>query len=215
MYTQTYTLFVVVSRARAGSDQHLDVGEDYAGTLQANAVPAFVVRKASLCVFQKGFQALEEGFAALLKTVRVDQDTVVEKLPDGRELVLRQDVQVLHVVLKLDMGSSDSLSDRLSAFLQSRQQELKQAGVRRITFAVPPADQTHEVISGHGSSFFTFRRRTGWREDRLVRHIEPSLAYQLDLKRLSNFNISRVPMGKRDLSARYAFSLFLFFIELY
>jgi len=79
---------------------------------------------------------------------------------------------------------------------------LKQGGVRRVTFAVPPSGKRQgTVVAGHGSSFFTFRQRSDWAEDRLVRHIEPSLAFQLDLKRLSNFQIARVPLGKRDVSA--------------
>ncbi|KAH9255170.1 hypothetical protein BASA81_006610 [Batrachochytrium salamandrivorans] len=196
-------------RARAGSDQQLDEittqGEDYLGQLKANAVPPFIARKASLCVIQNGFPQLEEKFQLILDTVRIDKDSTT-KLTDGRELIIKQDVQVLHIILRIVEGDEvtpDSISDKLSVFLRTRSEALQLAGVRRVTFAVPPVSggEQHEVISGHGSSFFTFRRRTNWSEDRLVRHIEPSLAYQLDLKRLSNFNISRVPLGKRDLEA--------------
>ena len=101
----------------------------------------------------------------------------------------------------MDETDLDVAASRLAHFLHAHADALKAGGVRRVTFAVPPPGKRGTVVAGHGSSFFTFRQRREWQEDRLMRHIEPSLAFQLDLKRLSNFNIARVPLGKRDVSA--------------
>ena len=118
---------------------------------------------------------------------------------ENARLLARADVQVLHIVLRhMDETDLDVAASRLAHFLHAHADALKAGGVRRVTFAVPPPGKRGTVVAGHGSSFFTFRQRREWQEDRLMRHIEPSLAFQLDLKRLSNFNIARVPLGKRD-----------------
>ena len=46
---------------------------------------------------------------------------------------------------------------------------------------------------------FTFRNRLGFKEDPLVRHIEPPLAYHLELHRLRNFTIRLVPIPNRNI----------------
>jgi hypothetical protein len=47
--------------------------------------------------------------------------------------------------------------------------------------------------------YFTYRHRLEYNEDRIVRHIEPSLAPHMELHRLSNFNIRFVPTENRSL----------------
>ena len=52
--------------------------------------------------------------------------------------------------------------------------------VRRITFLT--------TETGQFPKYFTFREKTGYAEDALYRHIDPALAYKLEMFRLKNYD---------------------------
>lgn len=80
------------------------------------------------------------------------------------------------------------------------QDELMSHGVRRLTFLVGREGNSYP-------SYFTFRHPgyfkdvvdKGFVEDQSIRHIEPALAFQLELGRLSNFNITPVFTGNHNV----------------
>ncbi|KAK9708765.1 acetyl-coenzyme-A carboxylase [Basidiobolus ranarum] len=89
--------------------------------------------------------------------------------------------------LALNVPLSEEFRDqvwvqRLQEFLQSGSEKLRARGIRRVTF----------LLNREGSTpaFFTFREKNNYAEDQTIRHIEPALAYQLELNRLSNFYIN-------------------------
>ncbi|TKC41406.1 hypothetical protein EI555_005588, partial [Monodon monoceros] len=47
--------------------------------------------------------------------------------------------------------------------------------------------------------FFTFRARDEFAEDRIYRHLEPALAFQLELSRLRNFDITAMPCANHKM----------------
>ena len=76
-------------------------------------------------------------------------------------------------------------------------QELIAAGVSRLTITQSSNGNTENRWELPTS--FTFRQRLNYKEDPLVRHIEPPLAYHLELNRLRNFNIRLVPIPNRNI----------------
>jgi acetyl-CoA carboxylase/biotin carboxylase 1 len=73
--------------------------------------------------------------------------------------------------------------------------DLGKVGIRRVTFVVGDS-------VGSYPKYFTFKSaKTAdvYVEDQMIRHVEPALAYQLELGRLSNFNIKSIPTDNRNI----------------
>uniref|UniRef100_A0A8B9NJ21 acetyl-CoA carboxylase n=1 Tax=Accipiter nisus TaxID=211598 RepID=A0A8B9NJ21_9AVES len=47
--------------------------------------------------------------------------------------------------------------------------------------------------------FFTFRARDEFAEDRIYRHLEPALAFQLELSRMRNFDLTAIPCANHKM----------------
>uniref|UniRef100_A0A8C2PQS0 acetyl-CoA carboxylase n=1 Tax=Cyprinus carpio TaxID=7962 RepID=A0A8C2PQS0_CYPCA len=85
---------------------------------------------------------------------------------------------------------SSLFSDGCSTFCDGesckvRKTLLYEYGIRRITFLVA---QKREF-----PKYFTFRARDEFHEDRIYRNLEPALAFQLELNRMRNFDLTAVP----------------------
>ncbi|KAK6358447.1 acetyl-coenzyme-A carboxylase [Orbilia blumenaviensis] len=83
------------------------------------------------------------------------------------------------------------IAERISALMQESTDELLARHIRRVTFICGHRDGTYP-------GYFTFRAPT-YVEDERIRHIEPALAFQLELSRLSNFNITPVFTENRNI----------------
>nr|XP_060615214.1 acetyl-CoA carboxylase 2-like [Anolis sagrei ordinatus] len=64
-------------------------------------------------------------------------------------------------------------------------------GLRRITFLIM---QQREF-----PKFFTFRARDKFGEDRIYRHLEPALAFQLELSRMRHFHLQALPCANHKM----------------
>lgn len=82
---------------------------------------------------------------------------------------------------KIKLIDDEALSARASKLLYKHRTLLADHGVRRVTFTV--------TQHGQFPKYFTFKQFLDYREDGIIRHIEPALAYQLELRRMANFNI--------------------------
>ncbi|KAL8941716.1 MAG: hypothetical protein Q9216_002089 [Gyalolechia sp. 2 TL-2023] len=80
---------------------------------------------------------------------------------------------------------------RMSNLVEDYRDELLSRQVRRLTFICGHKDGTYP-------GYFTFRGPK-YAEDNSIRHIEPALAFQLELGRLSNFNIKPVFTENRNI----------------
>ncbi|KAJ2663766.1 acetyl-coenzyme-A carboxylase [Coemansia sp. RSA 1199] len=101
---------------------------------------------------------------------------------------------VLNVALQVpqdDPFDDDTWSERLQKFAASHAIDLRDNGIRRLTFVLQRA--------GQHPGTFTFRENTDYAEDMTIRHIEPGLAYQLELPRLANFDIRPCFSDNRQL----------------
>ncbi|KAG8521239.1 Acetyl-CoA carboxylase 2 [Galemys pyrenaicus] len=68
---------------------------------------------------------------------------------------------------------------------------LVDCGLRRITFLIAQEKEFPK--------FFTFRARDEFAEDRIYRHLEPALAFQLELSRMRNFDLTAVPCANHKM----------------
>ncbi|KAL7058134.1 hypothetical protein AAHC03_016978 [Spirometra sp. Aus1] len=79
----------------------------------------------------------------------------------------------------------------LEEFCQANSQLLQSVGIRRVTFMI--------VMPRKFPVFFTFRARDNFREDRVYRHLEPALAFQMEINRLRNYNLELIPVLNRRM----------------
>ncbi|XP_052451772.1 acetyl-CoA carboxylase isoform X3 [Carassius gibelio] len=95
-------------------------------------------------------------------------------------------IHIINVSIKqADTEDDDALVRAFTAFAYSKKTLLYEYGIRRMTFLVA---QKREF-----PKYFTFRARDEFREDRIYRNLEPALAFQLELNRMRNFDLTAVP----------------------
>ncbi|KAK2837305.1 hypothetical protein Q5P01_014517 [Channa striata] len=101
-------------------------------------------------------------------------------------------IHIINVSIKTaDTEDDNALVTAFTAFAQSKKAVLFEYGIRRITFLVA---QKREF-----PKFFTFRARDGFQEDRIYRNLEPALAFQLELNRMRNFDLTAVPCANHKM----------------
>ncbi|XP_054466487.1 acetyl-CoA carboxylase isoform X1 [Anoplopoma fimbria] len=101
-------------------------------------------------------------------------------------------IHIINVSIKTaDTEDDDALVTAFTAFAQSKRAVLFEYGIRRITFLIA---QKREF-----PKFFTFRARDRFQEDRIYRNLEPALAFQLELNRMRNFDLTAVPCANHKM----------------
>jgi len=100
---------------------------------------------------------------------------------------------VLYLIVRMvetEDSNEDDDSRILQDFLKQNVNELKEHQIRRVTFMIPREKKM--------PSYFTYRARDFY-EDKIYRHLEPGLAYQLELSRMRNFQITRQNTTNRKM----------------
>ncbi|EFA78999.1 acetyl-CoA carboxylase [Heterostelium album PN500] len=137
----------------------------------------------------------EVALPNILKNYNIEDD-----FNQGRSKTSGESTDILSVVLKYlpeTMAEENEATQRFSAILKSNQRELSLARIRRVTFVC-----CGKV--GQQPKYYTFRERHGYKEDPIFRHIEPAMAYHLEVRRLNNFDISHVPTQSQRIHLYYA-----------
>ncbi|KAL2707195.1 Biotin carboxylase [Kluyveromyces marxianus] len=100
---------------------------------------------------------------------------------------------VANVVVNSTEGfeSESEVLLRLKEILDLNKQALVESAIRRITFVFGYSDGTYP-------KYYTFRG-PNYNEDETIRHIEPALAFQLELGKMSNFNIRQIFTENRNI----------------
>ncbi|XP_032823616.2 acetyl-CoA carboxylase 1 isoform X2 [Petromyzon marinus] len=121
---------------------------------------------------------------------------------------VRQDpIHILNVAIKIDSDTEDDeLVTVLRDFTQSKKRILIDRGIRRLTFLVAQKDfrkhydyEVDQRFHREFPKFFTFRARDKFEEDRIYRHLEPALAFQLELNRMRNFELHALPCANHKM----------------
>ncbi|XP_037603973.1 acetyl-CoA carboxylase 1 isoform X5 [Sebastes umbrosus] len=111
---------------------------------------------------------------------------------EDNKIILDEPIHILNVAIKTDSDiDDDGLAAVFREFTQSKKSLLFEHGIRRLTFLVA---QKREF-----PKFFTFRARDKFEEDRIYRHLEPALAFQLELNRMRNFALSAIPCANHKM----------------
>ena len=108
----------------------------------------------------------------------------------------RQPEQEFTAICNVAVRDAESYDDkdileRINSIVEEYKNELTARKIRRLTFVCGHKDGTYP-------GYFTFRSPL-YREDDSIRHIEPALAFQLELGRLSKFRIRPVFTENRNI----------------
>ncbi|GMM31007.1 acetyl-CoA carboxylase [Martiniozyma asiatica (nom. inval.)] len=116
-------------------------------------------------------------------------NAIIKEAKETKELV-----NVFNVIIDSIEGYDDQskVLTQMQQYVDEHKSDLIAGGVRRVTFVLGDKD-------GSYPKYFTFKvsPEGAYSEDQMIRHVEPALAYQLELGRLSNFNIKSIPTDNR------------------
>ncbi|XP_016148011.1 acetyl-CoA carboxylase [Sinocyclocheilus grahami] len=111
---------------------------------------------------------------------------------ENEDSIQDEPIHILNVAIKTDSDiDDDGLAAMFHEFTHSKKSLLFEHGIRRLTFLVA---QKREF-----PKFFTFRARGKFEEDRIYRHLEPALAFQLELNRMRNFALTAIPCANHKM----------------
>ena len=100
-------------------------------------------------------------------------------------------VNILNIFVRefanIPKPDDETLASLFYEFAQTKKDALKSKQIRRLTFSVASKRQL--------PSYFTYRARDDFMEDRIYRHLEPALAFQLEIYRLRSFYLELIPTG--------------------
>nr|XP_039264326.1 acetyl-CoA carboxylase-like isoform X1 [Styela clava] len=122
--------------------------------------------------------------------------------------VAEDPIHILNIVIATDKGVDDVILDSMfQNFMEKHKTELNDHGLRRVTFLVHKRKQIPK--------YFTYRARDQVRmqfhqhrqnpaqmqfyEDRIYRHLEPALAFQLEFNRMRNFHLKALPTNNHRM----------------
>ncbi|XP_049512514.1 acetyl-CoA carboxylase-like isoform X3 [Dermacentor silvarum] len=135
---------------------------------------------------------------------------------DGSESpVIIEPMHILNIAIRNDIPNEDEdYAAKYYAFCQEKCAILKERMVRRITFLI--------LHKRRFPQYYTFRYRDDYIEDCIYRHLEPALAFQLEINRLRNYDLEAIPtsnlkmhlyLGKAKVPKGQEVSDFRFFIR--
>jgi len=99
-------------------------------------------------------------------------------------------------------GSMDPFARSFKDLLHSsaqRKERMMKAGIKLVTFIVFLSENEDTF-----PQYYTFRSSTDYSEDLIYRHIDPPMAFQLELHRMMNFHITRYPYPSHSIHVFYA-----------
>jgi len=99
-------------------------------------------------------------------------------------------IHVIHIALS-GQAEDATLADRCAAVLGEHRGRMAELGVKFVNVIsyVPP----------NLPNYYTFTAANGYQEDKLYRGERPTVAHLLELARLQNYDLSRLPTVNRDL----------------
>lgn len=110
-----------------------------------------------------------------LKTIRENEDYIF----------------IINIAVKADDQEDATLSKALEAFCQTKKELLYSKQIRRVTFII--CDKCSFP------RYFTYRVRDDFVEDTIYRHLEPALAFQLEISRLRNYDLEAIPTANQKM----------------
>ncbi|KAI7872973.1 acetyl-CoA carboxylase [Spinellus fusiger] len=140
-------------------------------------------------------KSLEDLEAELPRILTAFED---EPLPPMLQRAKEERMEnILNVAVYSDTNKDDAYwRPKVAALIRRHTTEFRQAHLRRLSVVVCRPNQWPD--------YYTFREGEDYNEDETIRHIEPAMAYQLELTRLSNFEIKPCFIENRQMHVYYA-----------
>lgn len=114
-------------------------------------------------------------------------------LRDRAQPALLEEVEpiyIINITIKCEGQDDALLTKQFEEFCQRRRTDLEKHSIRRVTFVVCDRYRFPR--------YFTYRYRDGYVEDQIYRHLEPALAFQLEINRLRNYDLEAVPTASQN-----------------
>ncbi|KAK7582615.1 hypothetical protein V9T40_014060 [Parthenolecanium corni] len=158
-------------------DEILDLVEDFSSTST---------------VSPRIMEAVESGSESQSTSINVSLSVDAPIRPQHDENIIIEPIHILCIAIK-DNGDmeDEKLAKMMSDFCQKHRNDLKQKSIRRITFLALNKRQFAKL--------FTFRNSDNFVEDRIYRHLEPGLAFQLELNRMRTYDLEALPTSNRKM----------------
>uniref|UniRef100_A0A8C4HHW9 acetyl-CoA carboxylase n=1 Tax=Dicentrarchus labrax TaxID=13489 RepID=A0A8C4HHW9_DICLA len=118
---------------------------------------------------------------------------------EDNKSVQDEPIHILNVAIKTDSDiDDDGLAASFREFTQSKKSLLFEHGIRRLTFLV--AQKVRALINTDQVYYLSPQSATLlFEEDRIYRHLEPALAFQLELNRMRNFALTAIPCANHKM----------------
>ena len=137
------------------------------------------------------------GFKSM-KELQAEFVPILERIPYRKNEISegKIHVNVMNVTLSLPGSSEPEIIILLNEFVDHHKTMLRSRCIKRLTFMILKEKQF--------PYYFTFSERVEFAEQIDIRHMEPALAFQFELYRLSNFNIRSCPTENRSIHVYHA-----------
>lgn len=148
----------------------------------------------------KNLQALFDEFDSVLNMFPGSGGA--SSMLSGTKCPIRMEpIHVLHFAIYAEKMDEEHVIQEVEKFLILKTKLLQTLHIRRLTFAIAQfsAFEMVETEEYRYSGIYTFRHRLNYREDPIVRHMEAPLAYLLELKRLSNYNVDSIASKNKNI----------------
>ena len=105
----------------------------------------------------------------------------------------REPTNIINIAIRMTGQApvDQDIAARLGNFCQTNSVNLCDSQIRRITFII--------LYTRSFPRYFTYRSRSEFQEDRIYRHLEPALAFQLELNRLKNYHLDPVQTANHKM----------------
>ncbi|QQP49798.1 Uncharacterized protein FKW44_010585, partial [Caligus rogercresseyi] len=176
-------------------------------------------RRHGLMTSFKNFEDFTDNFEDILALFHDPTDSFLSyeldmshnspKMQSNRQALMN----ILNVAIRMN-NSDHALSELLQKFCDENIAEMKKYEIRRLTFII--------LLDKEFPKYFTYRTRSDFKEDKIYRHLEPALAFQLELNRIKNYDLTSIPvsntkmhlyLGKAKVAGDKEVSDFRFFIR--
>uniref|UniRef100_A0A5S6QG58 Acetyl-CoA carboxylase n=1 Tax=Trichuris muris TaxID=70415 RepID=A0A5S6QG58_TRIMR len=101
---------------------------------------------------------------------------------------------ILNVAVRIEdeSGGDDAqLAQLFQKFCLENKASLTERGIRRVSFIA--------LCRRWAPKYFIFRGKDDYLEDKIYRHLEPAMAFQLEINRMKNFHLETVPTANSKL----------------
>ncbi|XP_072165037.1 acetyl-CoA carboxylase-like [Diadema setosum] len=171
---------IVKSPRSDGMPRVASLGEELSGAfLPPCQRTGLMCAFASMADFEKSFDEVIDRFRDM--HLNFSAGCNADNIPENN-CEIDEPIHIVNVAIQYKELQSDAhLSEMFLAFVQAKKRKLFERDIRRLTFVI---FQRREF-----PKYFTYRARLDFHEDRIYRHLEPALAFQLEINRMSNFDL--------------------------